>query len=220
MAVHDATRLRLLEAAGEEFADNGFEQARVRTICQRAGANLAAVNYHFGDKEQLYIEAVIEAHRCGSPLLPQAMFADGTPAQHLRLFIHHFLENVLAMRRNSWHHALMLREMVRPTLACEAVVREAIRPRFERLVGILRRVCPGADDRRVHALAFSVIGQCLHYKIARPIGERLIGPEAYAALDLDFLSDHITTFTLAALGQAAPFDRDGRSAAIDSTAVH
>ena len=219
MAAQDATKTRLLEAAGEEFAEKGFEAARVRTICLRAEANLAAVNYHFGDKEQLYIQAVIEAHRCGSTLLPQSIFEEGAPADHLRLFIRHFLENVLAMRRNTWHHALMLREMVRPTSACEAVVREAIRPRFERLVGILRQVCPGADERRLHVLAFSVIGQCLHYKIARPIGERLVGLEAYAALDLDYLTDHISTFTLAALGLAPPFDRDGRSATTAAAGV-
>ena len=57
-----------------------------------------------------------------------------------------------------------------------------------------------------------MIGQGLHYKMARPICERLIGPEAYEALDLDFLTDHITTFALAALGLAAPFDRAGKSA--------
>ena len=45
-------------------------------------------------------------------------------------------------------------------------MREAIRPRFERLLAILRRACPEADERRLHALAFSVVGQCLHYKMA------------------------------------------------------
>ena len=50
----DTTKAKLLEAAGEEFADKGFEKATIRGICELAGANIAAVNYHFGDKEQLY----------------------------------------------------------------------------------------------------------------------------------------------------------------------
>jgi TetR/AcrR family transcriptional regulator, regulator of cefoperazone and chloramphenicol sensitivity len=216
MADQDPTRTRLLEAAGEEFAANGFDAARVRTISERANANVAAINYHFGDKQQLYIEAVLEAHRCGAPMLPQSLFESGTAAEQLRRYIHHFLNNVLAMRQNTWHHALMLREMLQPTAACEAVVRESIRPRFDRLMGIMRRVCPEAEERRLHALAFSVIGQCLHYKMARPVSERLVGPEAYAALDLDFLTEHITTFTLAALGLAPPFDREGQSIAAET----
>ena len=65
MEAQDPTKVRLIEAAGEEFAGKGFDSARIRTICERAGANVAAVNYHFGDKEQLYVETVLDAHRCG-----------------------------------------------------------------------------------------------------------------------------------------------------------
>ena len=48
-----ATRLQLIEAAGEVFAEMGFQNATVREICRRAGANVAAVNYHFQSKEAL-----------------------------------------------------------------------------------------------------------------------------------------------------------------------
>ena len=209
-AVNDATKTRLLEAAGEEFAAKGFESARVRTICERAEANVAAVNYHFGDKEQLYIAAVLEAHRCGNKAFPESVV--GTPSDELRAYVEHFLRNVLAMNRGeSWHHTLMLREMIRPTGASETLVREAIRPRFERLQSILRRVCPEADRDHLNALSFSVIGQCLHYRLARPITERLVGAEALEALDVEFLTEHITKFCLAALGLAAPFDAAARS---------
>jgi AcrR family transcriptional regulator len=211
MMEHEATKTRLLEAAGQEFADKGFEAARIRRICELAEANVAAVNYHFGDKEQLYIAAVLEAHRCAAGLIPEEEFAGREAAEQLRMFIHHFLGRVLAMNRdNTWHTTLMLREMLRPTSACEAVVRESIRPRFERLKGILRRICPAADERRLHVLVFSVIGQCLHYKMARAVSERLIGVDAFEALDLEYLTDHITRFTLAALGQSPPLDRAGQ----------
>ena len=76
---------------------------------------------------------------------------------------------------DDWRHRLVIREMLHPTSASDVLIREAIRPRFERLVRILRRFCPEADERKMHALAFSVIGQCLHYKMARAIAERLVG---------------------------------------------
>jgi AcrR family transcriptional regulator len=214
MAGPDQTKARLLEAAGEEFAEKGFEAARVRSICRRAEANLAAVNYHFGDKEQLYVAAVLEAHRCGTELPSEELMSQGTPAEQLRRYIHFFLSNVMAMNRqkSNWHHALMLREMLGPTAASETLVREAIRPRFERLKGIIRRACPELDELRLNATAMSVVGQCLHYKTASAIIEHVIGPGMFAALDLDYLTDHISGFCLAALGLAAPLnDQAGRS---------
>ena len=54
------TTQRLLAAATEVFAEVGYRAATLREICRRGQANLAAVNYHFRDKEHLYA-AVVEA---------------------------------------------------------------------------------------------------------------------------------------------------------------
>lgn len=51
-------RQRLLEAAGELFAEKGFRLAGTREICRKAGTEIAAIHYHFGNKENLY-EAVL-----------------------------------------------------------------------------------------------------------------------------------------------------------------
>ena len=119
MTPDDPTKSRLLEAAGEEFAEKGFEHARVRTICLRAGLkNQAAVNYHFGDKERLYYEALLEAHRCGAANIPDSTPLGATPAEELRSYIGHFLRSVIQGRQaHRWHSALLLREMLRPTAA-------------------------------------------------------------------------------------------------------
>ena len=210
MVAQDPTKSRLLEGAGEEFAEKGFELARVRAICDRAGANLAAINYHFGDKEHLYVEVLREAHRCGLDPQEERFDRQLSPAERLRTFIHHFLGRVLAMNQpEDWQHRLMLREMLSPTPFSEVLVREMIRPRFEFIRGLMQEICPEADDRRLNALAFSVIGQCLHYKMARRVTERLIGDEGYRALDLDYLTDHITAFCLAALGMGPPLNQAG-----------
>ena len=210
MVAQDPTKSRLLEGAGEEFAEKGFELARVRAICDRAGANLAAINYHFGDKEHLYVEVLREAHRCGEDPQKECLDPGLSPAERLRTFIHHFLDRVLAMNHpEDWQHRLMLREMLSPTPFSEVLVRETIRPRFELIRGLMREICPEADDRRLNALVFSVIGQCLHYKMARRVTERLIGDEGYRALDLDYLTDHITAFCLAALGMGPTLNQAG-----------
>ena len=49
-----STQDRLLEAAEELFAERGYDGTSLRALTSRAGANLAAVNYHFGSKEGLY----------------------------------------------------------------------------------------------------------------------------------------------------------------------
>jgi TetR/AcrR family transcriptional regulator, regulator of cefoperazone and chloramphenicol sensitivity len=219
MEDQDRTKVRLIEAAGEEFADKGFDATRIRTICDRAGANVAAVNYHFGDKEQLYVQTVLDAHRCGMELGQDDAAVAAAPAEQLRSFIHHFLTHVLAINHpEDWRHRLMLREMLHPTSASDVLVRESIRPHFERLQQIMRQFCPDADERKLNALSFSVIGQCLHYRMARPVTERLIGPEAFHALDLDFLTDHITSFCLAALGSIPPLNQAGLAATAGAVA--
>ena len=55
------TRERLLEAAAEVFSEHGYRNGRVREICERAEANIAAVNYHFGSKRKLYEQALHHA---------------------------------------------------------------------------------------------------------------------------------------------------------------
>src|SRR5262249_28869678 len=52
------TRKRLIEAAGHLSADHGFKKVTGREIVAAAHANIAAVNYHFGDKLGLYREVV------------------------------------------------------------------------------------------------------------------------------------------------------------------
>ena len=208
---HDPTKARLIEAAGEEFAAKGFEGATIRSISVRAGTNIAAVNYHFGDKERLYEAALLEAHECSKAKVdPEALLLP--PEARLREFVRQMLASVLERgRHGTWHDALMLRELIQPSTACDTVVRESIRPKFEFLMAALRELFPGADDRKIHALAFSTVGQCLHYKVARPISVRLVGEEAYEALDVEYLTDHITSVILATAAPSPKKTRRGKA---------
>lgn len=205
----DETRLRLLDAAGHEFASKGFEGATVRAICERAGVNLAAVNYHFGDKERLYEAVVLHAHR-SEPKIDPAILQGVEPREALGRFIAEFVRRVFATPQHSWQQAVMFREFAEPTAASDALVREAIRPQFEILLSILGQLAPALDTRQVAATAISVVSQCLHYRICGAMTERIVGRPVFAQFDPAFLADHITRFSLAALGY-------GSMSASDST---
>ena len=82
----DDTRHRLIESAGKVFAEKGFPSATVREICQLADANIAAVNYHFGDKEKLYIETVRQAQCARTEIAPLPDWSpDTAPEDRLQI---------------------------------------------------------------------------------------------------------------------------------------
>src|SRR5262245_3494612 len=83
------TEKRLLEAAGEIFAEHGYRAATVRQICEKARANIAAVNYHFGDKEGLYMAALRSVHRASAEkyLSNLSVSPANTPEQKLRVYV-------------------------------------------------------------------------------------------------------------------------------------
>jgi len=195
------TRERVLLAAGQEFAAKGFKDATVREICQRARVNVAAVNYHFGDKERLYIESVKRAHGSRAEEVPLPVWPPGiSPDRKLRDFIRTLLERILRDPEREWHAQLMLREMSQPTTACVELVREYIRPHFQVLLGIFGELLPAhVPMAKRHLLAFSVIGQCIHYHVARPVVQLLVPPDEYQAYTPQFLAEHILQTTLSAI---------------------
>ena len=199
------TRQRLLEAAGEVFAERGFRMATVRDICQRAKANLAAVNYHFGDKERLYAAVLQYTFHCAEHYpLDLGLGGEASVEERLRAFIRSHLFSFLAEGRPAWHRKLIAREMAEPTRALATEVDQMIRPEAELLMAIVRDVLGhDAHPQRVWQCASSIIGQCLFYHHARPVILRLDPAQTFTPEAIEQLVDHITHFSLAALKQLA-----------------
>jgi AcrR family transcriptional regulator len=202
MLMGDNPRERVLETAGEIFAEKGFKGATVREIVVRASVNIAAVNYYFGDKERLYIEAVKHA-ACGGPEDNPVQWLPGTPAAtKLRDFIRFQLCKLLDPNKPAWHARLIMRELTQPSAACTELVRDYIEPKSQILIGILEELLPPRTSRRQRFLtAFSIVGQVLFYSTHKPIITLLVGAEDYPRFDADTVAEHITRFTLAALGE-------------------
>jgi TetR/AcrR family transcriptional regulator, regulator of cefoperazone and chloramphenicol sensitivity len=211
----DTTRERIAVAAGEIFAERGFDGTTIRDICQRAGANVAAVNYYFGDKQRLYVEAVIQAHRWRLEQFPLPPWNEGTSAEtKLEDFITTFVRRVRSGPDGTWHSKLMMREMANPTAACAELVQSTIRPQFEILLGILRELMPtDATHEQLRLTAFSIVGQCLFYHFADPVIRNLLSADEYSTLTIEQLGRHIAEFSLAAIGAVKPASRTSHTEA-------
>ncbi len=206
MASQDV-RTRLLQAAGPVFADKGYQAATVRDICLAAGTNVASVNYHFGDKETLYIETVRLARQTRAVRFPMPkLLAELPPEDQLRGFVTTLLMRMMAVDEVSWNTRLMLREVIEPSGVCASLAQDYIRPLFETLVVVIRRLLPDtAPQHLVQKVAFSVVGQCLYYRVAENIVANLVSDQdRQEHFQPQQLADHIVQFCLAACGAGPP----------------
>lgn len=202
-------RQRLLHAAGEVFAEHGYRGATTRQITERASVNIAAVNYHFRDKAELYVCALREAHSTAAS--HSSLAAAGTPRERLRNFLASLLTYLLDPGRPAWQNRLLAREISEPSSALDELIEGGMRERSERLLALLRELA-GTDLPRetLSWLACSMMGQCLHFAQNRPVIERLHPLLTGYHERIDVLTDRITDFVVPAVQAAA---RKARAAA-------
>lgn len=200
----DGTRSKLLDAAGQVFADFGYHGATVREICARAGVNVALVNYYFGDKLELYTEVLRHSiGASGNGIIQQALKTTAPPEEALRELINAMLRRVCWADRPGWHFRLMVHEFAQPTPAMATVIDETMRPiydRFRAIIGEMIGLPPDHDKTRL--CAHSVIAQVVHYVHGRHVISRLWPELELTPERVTELAAHIADFSLAYLREA------------------
>lgn len=205
------TRERLLEAAAQVFSEHGFRAATVREIVARAGgANIAAVNYHFGDKEGLYAavlgQSAVESLRKHPP--HGGLPPDAPPEAQLRAFVLAFLLRITDRGQEATYGRLMAREMIEPTAALDRLVDQAIRPMYRQLCSIVKAIAgAAASGPQIERCAKSIVGQCLFYKHCAPVISRIDGRLPSGPREIAELAEHISAFSLRGLRGIAPKGR-------------
>jgi AcrR family transcriptional regulator len=201
-ALPDDTRSRLIEAAGEVFAEFGFQRATVREICARAGVNIALVNYYFGDKQELYSEVLRRSMGAPHGKITTALQTPAPPEEVIRQTIRAMLHHIFGADRPAWHFRLLAHEMAQPTPAISVVIDETARPVYD---GI--RAAVGAiiglprDDDRTRMAAHSIIAQVVHYSHGRNMCRQLWPALVMTPERIEQIADHIAAFSLAGLEQ-------------------
>jgi AcrR family transcriptional regulator len=194
----DETRERIIRAAGEVFGRHGFDGTTIRQITKRADVNVAAVNYHFRDKAELYLRVLREAKGLCAGLATTRF--PGGPEEQLRGFIHGFVSGLLDPTRPLWHRQVITQEMIRPTTALDTIVREMTGPIFHQLRTLIAAVtATKLPETKLDMLAASVLGQCLFYMRSQAMLERLAPDLAQGDERIEIIAGHISTFSLGAL---------------------
>jgi len=198
---NEATRSALLEAAAPIFARDGFQIARIREIAEAAGANLSAINYHFGSKEGLYkavlgytAQLAIDSH----PLLPQTSLVLTAP-ERFRTLVGNMLRRFVDVETPSLMARLMVREMANPTLALDTIIETASKPQFAIVSELIAELLgPAATEERIRHCTLSLMGQVVFYLFGRPVVLRLF-PQTYHEKNIQQLEHHIAEFSLAGI---------------------
>jgi TetR/AcrR family transcriptional regulator, regulator of cefoperazone and chloramphenicol sensitivity len=199
----DDTRQRLLQAATEIFAEKGFEATTVREICARAQANVALVNYHFGDKMELYSEVLLKAFTPpeGTPKPP----LPANPEDGIRIIVRAMLDKALVQGdQANLRYRLMLHEYTHPSSATPRVVNLTLRPVYDllcKLVGQVANLCPDSDQARL--CTHSILGQVIHYSRSGPVVAVLWPALKMTPAQRETIAEHITSVTLAHLRSIA-----------------
>ena len=193
------TRAAIMEAAGKVFAEEGYAKATVRDICRQAGANIAAINYHFGDKKGLYLAVLKHYQTIAFQTYPPDLGIKETqkPEEKLRTYIRSFLMRIMDEGRPAWFGKLLAREFTEPSWAFDILVKETIRPSFQIITCIVAEITgKETKDRKVLLSSMSVVGQCLYFRHSHPVISRLFPKEVFGPKQIDELTEHITRLSL------------------------
>lgn len=198
-----STKARLLQAGRRIFAEHGRENATIRDICSMAGANVAAVNYHFGGKERLYIAVLqdyIESENRRHPR-DEGVSPGSGPKERLRAYLRSFLLQTLGdgTQEHERLGKLLTQEFIEPSQYFGEIFERHCRPTHNYLLDIVRELLPGKDETTVARCASSIVGQCVLFDIAKEAIGRMNPNLVLQAGNIEDITDFIMDFSLGAI---------------------
>jgi AcrR family transcriptional regulator len=199
-------REKLLDTAEELFFDKGYENVSVRELTSAAGVNVAAINYYFQSKENLYRESVRRRLSFVADDLISAMkreiYRDDPPDLRtiLSVYINEYMGNILMVKEAGRFIETISRDMSEGGIITDILIEEMVEPVHMILKDAITRVRPDLPEDKISLCIISIGGQMFHFMRAREIIRRITGKE----YNIEFLTkiiDHIIDFSLKGIGQ-------------------
>ncbi len=191
------TRSRLLCAAVSLFAEHGYDGTTVAAVSERAEANIAAVNYHFRDKQSLYVEALraaFEAAKARHPVIPAEPLS--SPEEALRFHIHALVEQIFSKDEGGDFIHMFAREMAQPTFAVDLIFSELVSQNRDNLRSAVRGILgEAAGPQELQLAVLSVAAQFQFYNFSRAIRE-MMGRKGPHLPRPERIAEHIYEFSI------------------------
>lgn len=193
------TRGRLIDAARQIFYANGYQKATIQMIAARAKANIAAVNYHFGDKASLMVEVLSRDLAELHATMPRISQAPQQPARQLRKFVRWFFSRFEPESKV----APLLRDISYSSDFLDAMMHAIIRPEMEALSGILRALDPGAVEERIQRNAVCAMTLMCNTIPLIPSLQNMFSDCRIAGDDTRAWSEHIADVCIRGMGPSS-----------------
>src|SRR5438093_2677913 len=145
------TRTRVLDVAEELFGEEGIERVSIRDITDKAKVNLAAINYHFGSKEDLIVAVferrVVPVNEARIAALDAVEQAAGKKSPKLEAILEAFIRPALecslqAPEGGTAFSKLFGRCLSEPSPEVEELLKKQFEPLMERMNAALMRALP------------------------------------------------------------------------------
>lgn len=198
------TRDRILDTAERLFAAHGFDGTSLRQITEAAEVNLAAVNYHFGSKEELYTQVFvrrivpINARRMEMLDAAVAQAAGGPVA--LRAIFDSFARPIFELAdRAPGFLRLLARNVGAPPAFMASVIEAQFRPLITRYVALLQQALPHLPPKTVFWRMHFMVGATLHCASHHFTIDKMSGGLCHTD-DVEEMLQHLADFAVAGIG--------------------
>ena len=201
---HNHTKGKLLLHAADVFLEHGYDNTTVRMIAQKAGVNAALINYHYGDKETLYLEVMRYWAEDAFQNFPLEFLDDpnADPAEKIRMFIFHTLVCLFGPegKGTGFGRLLVQEAAVSPSSLVKEIVSETIGPPTKALAAAVAQITGINDLEKLKIYTACIVGQTVYFYLSRHLTKELLNIASIGdSQDIKTLSSEIYAFTMASL---------------------
>ena len=134
------TKTRILVAASRVFSEKGYDNTTVQDICSASDANIAAVNYHYKSKENLYRTVWEHLYKFNEEANKELFRDDLDPEMQLKHFVKNRIQSTLDEGELGYLSKLISYELNSPSSSYDHIFENYLKERCEWILNLIDRL--------------------------------------------------------------------------------